>query len=109
MVKDGKIAVIGDRDSILAFRAVGAETFSVANSFEANDLLKKLSKGDYAVIFISEDIAKTVEETLAKLKTRAYPSVIPIPASSGASGFGMAGLKKDMEKAIGVDILFGGK
>lgn len=106
MNKTGKIAVIGDKDSILAFKAIGAEVFTANNSFEANDLLKKLSKGDYAVIFITEQIAEEIKDTLVKMKTKAFPSVIPIPSSSGSNGFGMAGLKKDVEKAIGADILF---
>lgn len=109
MIKNGKIAVIGDKDSVLAFKAVGAETFTAANTFEANDLLRKLSKEDYAVVFITEDIAVTVADTLAKLKTRAYPAVIPIPSQGGSNGFGMRGIKKDVEKAIGADILFGNK
>lgn len=106
MTETGKIAVIGDKDSILAFKAIGAETFTAENEFTANDILKKLSRGDYAVIFITEDIAVLAPDALKKLKTRAYPAVIPIPSATGSNGFGMAGLKKDVEKAIGVDILF---
>lgn len=106
MEHNGKIAVIGDKDSILGFKAIGAETFVATNSFEANDLLRKLSKGDYAVIFITEEIAQTIEDTLTKLKTRAYPIVLPIPSQNGSNGMGMRGIKKDVEKAIGADILF---
>lgn len=105
MVKNGKIAVIGDKDSVLAFKAVGVETFSANNPFEANDLLKKL-KDDYAVIFITEEIAAQIEDTLNKLKTHAYPAVIPIPGSLGSNGFGLKGIRRDVEKAIGADILF---
>lgn len=103
----GKIAVIGDADSILAFKAIGAETFKALNVFEANDTLKKLSDGTYAVVFVTEDIAAMIPDTLARLKTRPYPAVIPIPPSSGSNGFGMRSVKADVEKAIGADILFG--
>lgn len=106
MIKNGKIAVIGDKDSVLAFKAVGVETFSPSGMFETNDLLRKL-KDDYAVIFITEDIAITVSDTIQKLKSRPYPAVIPIPGTNGTNGFGMAGLHRDVEKAIGADILFG--
>lgn len=102
----GKIAVIGDADSILAFKAIGAATFTAANVFEANDTLKKLSGGDYAVVFITEDIAELIPDTLARLKTRAYPAVIPIPSSAGSTGFGLRSVRSDVEKAIGADILF---
>ena len=103
----GKIAVIGDPDSILAFKAIGAETFTAANVFEANDVLRKLSAdGTYAVVFITEDIAELIPDTLAVLKTRAYPDVIPIPSSAGSTGYGLRSVKSDVEKAIGADILF---
>ena len=51
MIKTGKLAVIGDRDSVLAFKAIGAEVYNASNGFEANDILRELSKGDTAVIF----------------------------------------------------------
>lgn len=105
-VKTGRIAVIGDKDSILAFKAVGAEVYTAANVFEANERLKKLTGGEYAVVFVTEDVAALIPDTLAKLKTRTFPAVIPIPSSKGGTGLGMSGLKADVEKAIGADILF---
>ena len=106
MIQTAKIAVIGDKDSILAFKAVGIEVFSASNVFEANNLLRKLTKEDYGVVFITEDVAALIPDTLEKLKDRPMPAVIPIPSSQGSTGFGMAGIKKDVERAIGVDILF---
>lgn len=104
--RSGKIAVMGDKDSILAFKAVGAEVFTAANVFEANETLKRLTAGEYAVVFVTEDIAELIPDTLGKLKTRTYPAVIPIPSSGGSTGLGMRGIKSDVEKAIGADILF---
>lgn len=104
MVKDGKIAVIGDGDSVLAFKAVGCDTFGANSPFEVNDLLKAL-KDDYAVIFITENLAAQIPDTITKLKSRAYPAVIPIPGAGGSNGFGMENIRKDVEKAIGADIL----
>lgn len=105
-VKSGRIAVIGDKDSILAFKAVGAETFTASNVFEANERLKALTAGEYAVVFITEEIAELIPDTLKKLKTRTFPAVIPIPSGKGSTGLGMRGIKSDVEKAIGADILF---
>ncbi len=104
MSVNGKIAVIGDKDSVLAFKAVGADTFGSQSMFETNDLLRRL-KDEYAVIFITEDLAAQVAETINKFKTRAYPAVIPIPGSAGTNGFGIKGIRRDVEKAIGADIL----
>lgn len=103
-----KIAVIGDKDSVLAFRALGVDVFHVKNYFEGSETLKKLAR-DYSVIFITEDIAETMPEILARYKARPYPAVIPIPSATGSNGFGLKGISQDVEKAIGADILFGKK
>ena len=101
-----KIAVIGDKDSVLAFKAVGVEVFDATTAQEAQSLLKKLSHGSYAVIFVAENLAEQIPEVLAKAKTQAYPIIVPIPTTKQSSGFGMKGIKNDVEKAIGVDIIF---
>lgn len=107
MTNTGKIAVVGDKDSVLAFRAAGFEVFAAENSQSANDVLRSLCKdGEYAVIFITEEIASLISDTLTILKKRAYPIVVPIPSANGSTGFGLQGIKKDVEKAIGADILF---
>lgn len=101
-----KIAVIGDKDSVLAFKAVGLEVFDATTAEQAQSLIKKLSSNSYAVIFVAENLAEQIPETLAKAKLRTFPAVVPIPTSANSSGFGMQGIKADVEKAIGVDILF---
>ena len=102
---NGKIVVIGDKDLILAFKAIGMDVFSADTQEEAEKLVRKLAK-EYAIIFITEDLAQKIDQLLMKYKTKAYPAIIPIPSSQGATGYGMQGIKKDVEKAIGTDILF---
>ena len=101
-----KIAVIGDKDSVLAFKAVGVEVFDATTPDQATQLIKKLTTEQYAVVMITEQLAELIPDTLKKAKPRAYPIVLPIPTSKGSTGFGMLGIKKDVEKAIGTDILF---
>ena len=43
MRNNNKIAVIGDKHSILSFKAVGVDVFPARNYFEAQDTLKKLA------------------------------------------------------------------
>lgn len=101
---NNKIAIIGDKDSILAFKAIGVEVFPIKNAFDASETLKKLAR-EYAIIFITEEIAESICEVVNRYKARPYPAVIPIPGASGATGYGMRGISKDVEKAIGTDIL----
>lgn len=101
-----KIAVIGDKDAVLAFKSVGVDVFDATTAEQAQSLIKKLSQGEYAVVFIAESLAEQIPETLAKAKLRPFPAITPIPTGAKSSGFGLQGIKADVEKAIGVDILF---
>lgn len=104
MRKDS-IAVIGDKDSVLAFKAIGVKTYPITELSEARELLKALAR-NYKVIFIIDELAVKVQDLLARYNTRAYPTIIPLPSSKGSNGFGIKGIHKDVEKAIGTDILF---
>ena len=107
-MNSGKIAVIGDKDLILAFKAIGMDVFSANNSSDAEKLIKKI-ENEYAIIFITENLAEEMSDVIEKYKSQAYPAIIPIPSSNGSTGFGENGIKMDVEKAIGTDILFGSK
>lgn len=100
-----RVAVIGDKDIVLAFKAAGMDVFAAESAAEAEKILKTRAK-DHCVIFITEDLASGMGDALEKYKRKAYPAVIPIPSSSGTTGFGMAGIKADVERAVGTDILF---
>lgn len=104
-MRDKNVAIIGDSDSVLGFRALGVAAFPVTAREEAYDTLKTLARS-YKVIFVTEQWAETLSELLERYKTRAYPIVIPVPSATGSNGIGMEGIKKDVEKAIGSDIIF---
>lgn len=102
-----KIGIIGDRDSVLGFMALG---FSVHEAQKSSDAAKKLhdlaKSGEYAVIFITENFALEIEEDMAKYKELPLPAITVIPAGSGSTGYGMASIKSAVERAVGADILF---
>lgn len=101
-----KIAVIGDKDSILGFKTLGVATFPVTDADAALTALKAVAKENFAVVFITEEMARHLEEPIAELNKRFLPVVVPIPNNKGALGLGMARMKENVEKAIGADILF---
>ena len=102
----GKVAVIGEKQIVTAFKAIGFDTFFADSALAATDILRTLVKeAVYAVIFITEDVAAQMNDTLEILKSRSYPIVVPLPSLT-PNGYGMDCIKKDVEMAIGVDILF---
>ena len=104
----GKMAIIGDGDSILAFRAVGVDVFSVKDPEAAEETLKKLAK-EYKIIFITEDVAVKIDATIKKYLAEPYPIVVSVPGNAGSSGYGMECVKRAMDKALGVDIFIDDK
>lgn len=103
-----KVAVIGDRDSIYGFAALGLDTFPVAEHTEAAKKLRSIAESDYAVIYITEALAADLAAELEVYRTQRLPAVILIPGVAGNTGMGIANVKKSVEQAVGSDIIFGG-
>ena len=100
-----KIAVLGDRDSVLGFKALGLDVFPAETVDEAKDILNQLAKEEYAVVYLTEQYARYMDAELERYKTRVTPAVILIPGKEGSLGIGMANVKKSVERAVGADIL----
>lgn len=101
-----KIAVMGDRDSIYGFAAVGFEPFPITGRDEAAAKLKELCDGDYAVVYITEALAAELEKEIIHYSERKLPAIILIPGVSGNTGNGIAAVKRSVEQAVGSDIIF---
>jgi V/A-type H+-transporting ATPase subunit F len=101
-----KIGIIGDKDSVLGFKAVGLSVFPVAQPSEAEKILRKLAGEQFAVIYITEQVARDITPVIGEYSDRMFPAIIPIPGNQGTLGIGMKGVKKSVERAVGADILF---
>jgi V/A-type H+/Na+-transporting ATPase subunit F len=101
-----KIGIIGDADTVLAFKSLGIKTFPVEDVEQARENLRKAAQEDYAVIFLTEQMAQQMKETIKSYNNKMLPSIILIPNNEGSLGIGIENLKSSVEKAIGVDILF---
>ena len=99
----GKTAIIGDGESILVFKAVGVEPFSVKSAAEAEKKLAEISK-EYKIIFITDDIAAKIDEKIRQYTTKSYPIIVSVPSKAGSNGYGEKTLMEAMEKALGINI-----
>jgi V/A-type H+-transporting ATPase subunit F len=103
-----KIGMIGDRESVSGFRAVGIDVFPCEAAEDAGKTLHRLAGEDYAIIYITESLAEKIEEEIDSYKDDKLPAIIPIPGKGGTSGNGLRNVSKAVERAVGSDILFGG-
>ena len=102
-----KIAVIGGRDTVMGFKALGLETFPASDSASALKALRKLTKdsNDYAIIYIEETLAVNIQGEIDKFKDSPTPAIILIPGREGSIGIGQSALKAAGERAVGTDKL----
>ena len=102
-----KIAVIGGRDTVIGFKALGLDTFPAADSAEAGKILRSLTRDtqDYAIIYIEENYALQIQAEIDKFKDSPTPAIILIPGREGSSGLGLQALKAAVERAVGTNIL----
>ena len=92
-----RVAVMGDTESIKGFAVLGLDIFPCDHEEEAGPLFRRLtSGGEYGVVFLTERLF-------------VLPAVIPIPGVTGDTGVGIRRLSESVERAVGSDIIFGGK
>lgn len=100
-----KIAVLGDRDSVMGFKVLGLDVFPAETPEEARRLLLKLAKEDYAIIYLTEQFAAFLQAEVNRFKDSLTPAIILIPGKEGSLGIGMQNVSRAVERAIGADIL----
>ncbi len=110
-----RIAVIGQRQDILGFSALGFKLLEAGNVDEARDALKKATKGvgtgtgstdgGYAVIFITEAYASDLAEEISHFDDLPTPAILPIPSAAKDGGFGIRALHERVKRAVGSDVL----
>ena len=102
-----KIGVIGGRDTVIGFKALGLDTFPVDNADDAKRILRELCSPDskYAIIYLEENLAEALKPQIDKVKELPSPAIILIPGREGSLGIGRDNLQKAIERAVGADIL----
>ena len=90
-----QIAVIGDWES----------TYPVTSAEEAREKVRELAKTNCGVIYLTEQLAKDMDDVLARYKDELRPAIILIPGREGSLGIGKNNIQRAIERAVGADIL----
>lgn len=100
------IAIVGEKESVLGFKAVGFDVHETNDSAQTEEIIRRLAGQDYGIIFITEQAMAPVLSLLEEYKDVPTPAIIPIPGRGGSLGMGLTSVKKSVERAVGADILF---
>lgn len=102
-----KIGIIGKRDAVQGFMALGFSVHEADSTADAARELHAMARSQqYGVIFITENYAMELEEDMAKYRDLPVPAIVSIPGQEGSMGYGMNNLRHAVERAVGADILF---
>jgi len=100
-----KVAIVGDKTSVLGFKALGVDTYPLERPEDGRDLWSQIREQDYGVIFVTEPVYEVMEDLFGEIFEQVTPAVTIIPATTGVTGLGMERIRKTIEKAVGADIL----
>lgn len=100
-----KIGVIGDKDSVLGFKALGLDVFTPEQEADVRKTIERLAKDEYCIIFITEHMAVNAMETISRYDGEVCPAIIMIPSNKGTLNIGSDRINKNVEKALGSNIL----
>lgn len=102
-----KIAVLGDRQTVVGFKALGLAVFPVSNEEEAKRTFRKITRPEeeYAIIYVEESFAEALSREIDRFKDSPNPAVILIPGKEGSLGLGLSALNAAVERAVGSNIV----
>lgn len=102
-----KVAVIGARDTVLGFKALGLDTFPSAPDDELRRLFKQITgpQAEYGIVYLEEELAEFLSEEIKAFNSKPTPAIIMIPGRDGSKGISMRALHDSVVRAIGTDIL----
>ena len=102
-----KIAVMGGMDTVMGFKALGLDTYAVSDSEDAKHVFTKITapEKNYAVIYLEENLSKTLSDEISRFIDKVTPAIILIPGRDGSQGLGLTALHDAVIRAIGTDIL----
>jgi V/A-type H+-transporting ATPase subunit F len=106
---EGKIAFLGDIDSVLGFRALGVETVVPENAEDARVQFARLVKEKTSIIMITEDLMDHLQEQIEETVHTAIPSVVVLPGIKGTQKRGEDTIRELIIRAVGVDLMSEGK
>jgi len=100
------IALIGNREVIIGFSLMGFQLFPANNANEALSALENCSKDNYAIVFITNEIAQKILTDIAEYQKQSSMSICILPNRSKETELSLNLLRRNVERAIGTDILF---
>jgi V/A-type H+-transporting ATPase subunit F len=104
-VKAGAVACIGDADSVMGFKALGVEAIVPSGADDAVRSFRNLVAGGASVIIVVEDYLDWLAAEIEQTARMPIPAVVVLPGLGGTKGRGGETIRKQITRAVGVDLM----
>lgn len=95
-----KLALIADEDTVLGFGSLGMDCWIAENSAQALESFDKVLENTYAVVFITDEIARFLVEARPDFLKKAL--IMTIPGCITRNKMRLRELTAIVEKAVGI-------
>ncbi len=101
-----KIAVIGDRDTVVGLKMAGVHESAVPKSPEETRrrLVDYFRDPGVGLILITERLAEPVEDTILELSRAPVPVILLIPDRDGSTGVHDHVVRELIRRAVGIEV-----
>jgi V/A-type H+-transporting ATPase subunit F len=102
-----KIGVLGGRETVMGFKALGLEVYPVDDPEEARRTFRDVTspENNLAILYVEENLAEGLRHDIDRFKDDPTPAIILIPGRDGSLGLGQSALQAAVERAVGTNIL----
>lgn len=98
------VAVIGDRERVAGFAALGLDGYPAHTRAEAETALEKAQRAGCALILVTAEAARLVSERLDRLRQKEGPLVLILPGETGSAGRAGQALETVLRQAAGAGL-----
>ena len=101
-----RVAILGDKDTILPFKGSGIEAIFVEDPRKGGEKLKQLTIKDYGIIFVAESVAQGCLDVIESIsEKKSFPIITIVPDfREEIAEIAEKRLRKLIRKAVGMEI-----
>ncbi len=101
----GKVAVLGSRDFVMPFSALGLDTYPVGRTAgDITESARKIIDDKYVLVVVAENIAEVAEEVFSAQENMPTPCIVVVPFTTESEGFATRALGAVLKMATGISI-----
>ena len=104
--KVSPMAAVGSYDSILPFKAIGLDVVEITdeNRDSIGEIMNRFAIKGYAALFVEEALFSKYQQAVDEVNESTDMCIIPVPNQSGSMGVGLRSIRRNVERAVGMDI-----